>query len=151
MEIGDHVHIDGYEGVGEIIAIKGTNAEVAMGILKMKVKIELLSLADEEDWDEEEESESSYETVDTKTKMMNFQFELDVRGKLREDLIPLLTTWVDDAILIGADTAKIIHGRGNGVLRETVRSFLRKYKEVEKVTNEEGGWGDGVTIVTFKN
>ena len=151
MKIGDHVHIHGYEGVGEIIAIKGANAEVAMGILKMKVKLEQLSAAGDDEWEEDEVEETSYEGVDTKAKMQSFQFELDVRGKMRDELIPLLTTWTDDAILIGANKAKIIHGRGNGVLRDTVRSFLKKYKEVEKLENEEVGWGDGVTLVTFRN
>ena len=150
MKIGDHVHINGYEGVGEIIAIKGLNAEVAMGILKMKVKLEQLSPAGDDEWEEDEVEETSYEGVDTKAKMQSFQFELDVRGKMRDELIPLLTTWTDDAILIGATKAKIVHGRGNGVLRDTVRSFLKKYKEVEKLENEKGGWGDGVTLVTFR-
>ena len=58
MKTGDHVHIDGYEGVGEIIAIKGNNAEVAMGILKMKVKLEQLSPAGDDEWEEDEEKET---------------------------------------------------------------------------------------------
>ena len=149
MKVGDKVHVEGYEGLGEIIALKGNAAEVAMGLLKMKVKTENLTVTDEED--EWEEDEPSHYTVDTKEKMQNFQFELDIRGKMKDEVITLLTTWADDAILIGVDKAKIIHGRGNGVLRDTVRSFLRKYKEVEKVGNEEGSWGDGATIVIFRN
>jgi len=116
----------------------------------MKVKLEQLSAAGDDEWEEDEVEETSYEGVDTRAKMQTFQFELDVRGKMRDELIPLLTTWADDAILIGANKAKIVHGRGNGVLRDTVRSFLKKYKEVEKLKNEEGGWGDGVTLVTFR-
>lgn len=152
MKLGDKVTIKGYEGLGEILSIQGTHAEVAMGLLKIKVKVDQLSVEDEDEWEEEEqEGASSYTSVDTKAKMQGFQFELDIRGKMKDEVITLLANWVDDAILIGVDSAKIIHGRGNGVLRDTVRSFLKKYKEVEKVGSEVGGWGDGVTVVTFKN
>jgi DNA mismatch repair protein MutS2 len=147
MKVGDKVLVKGYTEIGEILTIKGENAEVAMGLLKMKVKVANLTITEDE-WEPEE---PSHYTVDTKEKMQNFKFELDIRGKMKDEVITLLTTWADDAILIGVDKAKIIHGRGNGVLRDTVRSFLRKYNEIEKVGNEEGSWGDGATIVYFRN
>jgi DNA mismatch repair protein MutS2 len=58
---------------------------------------------------------------------------------------------VDDAILLGVSEAKVVHGRGNGILKDTVRSFLRKYKEVQSVGDDEKGkGGDFVTVVKFK-
>jgi DNA mismatch repair protein MutS2 len=90
-------------------------------------------------------------SVDTKERMMNFKFELDVKGKMRDEVISELTGWVDDAVLLGVEQAVVVHGRGSGVLKDTVRAFLRKYKEVESVsdgTPDRGG--DFVTVVKFR-
>lgn len=151
MKAGDKVHIEGYDGTGEILSVKGNQAEVSMGIMKMKVKTTQLTLASDQSEEENTSSSIAYSGIDTREKMMHFQYELDVRGKMKDEVLVLLTQWVDDAILLGVTEAKIIHGKGNGILRETVRSFLRKYKEIEKAANDPSGWGDGVTVVTFRD
>ncbi len=151
LKQGDFVTIDGQETAGEVISIKGNNVEVALGVMKVTVKLSRVTPTTKpvEDSSSTTSEANSY-TVDTKEKMMHFQFELDVRGKMKEDVMIELTPWIDDAILLRVEEAKIIHGRGNGVLKNTVRSMLRKYKEVEKISDEEKGRGDAVTIVRFK-
>lgn len=86
--------------------------------------------------------------IDTKEKLMHFKFELDVRGKMKEEVMMELPVWVDEAILLGIKEAKVIHGRGNGILKDTVRSTLRKFKEVDSVADEGGN--DYITLVKFK-
>ncbi len=150
---GDFVTIDGQDTIGEVLSIRGNNAEVALGVMKVTVKLNKLTLTDapDEEYDDENSGTSTSYSVDTKEKMMHFQFELDVRGKMKEDVMIELSTWIDDALLLGVEEAKIIHGRGSGVLKNTVRSILRKYSQVEKVSDEarERG-GDSVTVVRFK-
>jgi DNA mismatch repair protein MutS2 len=151
---GDFVTIDGQDTIGEVLFIRGNNAEVALGVMKVTVKLNKLTLteAPDEEYESEENSGASNSySVDTKEKMMHFKFELDVRGKMKEDVMIELSTWIDDALLLGVEEAKIIHGRGSGVLKNTVRSILRKYTQVEKASDEarERG-GDSVTVVKFK-
>jgi DNA mismatch repair protein MutS2 len=149
IKVGDFVTIDGQETIGEVISIRGNNIEVALGLMKVTVKLNKVSLTQKPQEENRAGSENTAYTVDTKEKMMNFQFELDVRGKTKEDVMVELMTWTDDAILLGVEEAKIIHGRGNGILKNTVRSMLRKYKEIETLSDDERG-GDGVTVVKFK-
>ncbi len=148
---GDYVKIVGQETVAEVLAVKGNDLEVAMGLMKMTVKKNKVSLA-EPPYIVESQNEPEDRTVssgiDTKEKLMHFQFELDVRGKMKDEVIQELPAWVDDALLLGVKEVKIIHGRGNGILKETVRSFLRKYKEVESLGDDGGS--DFVTVVKFK-
>jgi len=150
---GDFVNIEGQEATGEVLSIKGNNVEVALGLMKVTVKLNKVSLAEkpEDEYSSTEtNSSSSGYSIDTKEKMMHFQFEFDIRGKLKEDVMIELATWIDDAILLGVEEAKILHGRGTGVLKNTARSMLRKYKEVESAKDGEGRGGDGITVVRFK-
>ena len=149
---GDFVKIAGQEAVAEVLAVKGNDLEVTMGLMKMTVKKNKVSIA-KAPYQEEQKSgpgEDRTQTsgIDTKERLMHFKFELDVRGKMKDEVIQELPAWVDDALLLGIKEAKIVHGRGTGVLKETVRSFLRKYKEIESAGDESGN--DFVTVVKFK-
>ncbi len=149
---GDFVKINGQDTVVEVLSVKGNDLKVAMGIMKMTVKKNKVTFSQPPPESFIPVSHDSGNVkIDTKEKLLHFQFELDVRGKAKEDVITLLTNWVDDALLLGLPEARIVHGRGSGVLKDTVRSFLRKYKEVESATDEvrEKG-GDHVTLVKFK-
>jgi DNA mismatch repair protein MutS2 len=151
---GDYVKIIGQDTVGQVISVKGNDLEVAVGLLKFNVKKTKVELSEPDDTDETEDFEfdAADSGIDTKEKLLNFKYELDVRGKMKDEVITELTSWVDDALLLGITEARIIHGRGSGVLKDTVRSFLRKYKEVGSVGDDmkEKG-GDYNTLVKFKS
>ena len=59
--------------------------------------------------------------------------------------------YIDDAILIRIKNVNIIHGKGNGILRQVIREYLRTVDEIKEFKDEplERG-GDGVTTITFK-
>lgn len=146
---GDFVIINGQETVAEVVATKGNDLELAIGVMRITVKKNKVTLVAPPK--PQSSSTEQKSVIDTKEKLLHFQFELDVRGKMKDEVITELTQWVDDAILLGVTEAKIIHGRGSGILKTTVRSFLKKYKEVMSAADEstERG-GDNVTIVKFK-
>ncbi len=151
---GDFVTILSQGTVGEVIAVKGNDLEIALGLMKVTVKKNKVApaLAPKED----DSRLSSYHDqgsrgIDTKEKLMRFKFELDVRGKSKEEVMAELAEWVDDALLLGIKEATVVHGRGNGILKDTVRATLRKYKEIGNLSDavlEKGG--EGTTVVKFK-
>ncbi|MBQ1414852.1 MAG: Smr/MutS family protein, partial [Lachnospiraceae bacterium] len=60
--------------------------------------------------------------------------------------------YLDDAYLARKETARIIHGRGTGALKDAVRSMLRKHPHVKSYRfGEFNEGGNGVTVVTFKD
>ena len=144
--------IIGQDAVAEVLAVKGNDLEVAVGLMKMMVKKSKATLVKQPNQEERKNSQiedrAMTSGIDTKDRLLHFKFELDVRGKMKDEVLQELPVWVDDALLLGVKEAKIIHGRGNGILKDTVRSFLRKYKEIENARDE--GDNDFVTVVKFK-
>jgi len=84
-------------------------------------------------------------------KMMNFQLTLDLRGKRADETHSLLQRYIDDAILLNIPEVRILHGKGNGVLRQVTRDYLSTVKEIKKYADEtlERG-GSGITVVNFR-
>jgi DNA mismatch repair protein MutS2 len=88
---------------------------------------------------------------DLQNKLMQFQLTLDLRGKRAEETFSLLQRYIDDAVLLNIPEVRILHGKGNGVLRQVTRDYLSKVKEVKKFGDEklEQG-GSGITVVSFR-
>ncbi|MCX6240410.1 MAG: Smr/MutS family protein [Bacteroidetes bacterium] len=88
---------------------------------------------------------------DLHMKLIEFQSTLDLRGKRVDETISLLQKYIDDAIMLSIPEVRILHGKGNGVLRQVTRDYLRSVKEIKSAKDEllERG-GSGITVVLFK-
>jgi DNA mismatch repair protein MutS2 len=76
--------------------------------------------------------------------------EIDLRGSRIDDISIALDRYIDQALLNGLSSIRIIHGKGSGKLRKKVQELLRKDKRIDHF--KLGEWnegGDGVTIVSF--
>ena len=77
--------------------------------------------------------------------------EIDVRGYEPDDAIRAVETFLENAVMGGVDRARIIHGKGRGILRERLKHWLKDQpvvKEFQLGELREGG--TGVTIVTLE-
>ncbi|WP_239691970.1 Smr/MutS family protein [Hymenobacter coccineus] len=84
-------------------------------------------------------------------RMAGFSPTLDLRGERAEDALTKTMSFVDDAVMLGMPEVKFVHGRGNGVLRQVVRDYLRSVKAVASVADEHADrGGDGVTLAVLK-
>ncbi len=73
--------------------------------------------------------------------------ELMLLGKLVEDALLELDNFLDDAVLAGLTTVRIVHGKGTGALRSAVGEYLSRDQRVESFRlGVQGEGGDGVTI-----
>lgn len=147
---GDRVRIIGQEGSGTILSIQGKNATVQFGLLKSVTrlnKLEKISAAVEKEISAKLRSAG----INVIEKRANFNPTLDIRGKRVDEVIGILEQYLDTAILLGQGELRILHGKGEGVLRKVVRDHLKRYREVASVNDEhiERG-GDGITVVVLK-
>ena len=66
------------------------------------------------------------------------------------DALEAVMKYVDDAIMLGVPSVRILHGKGTGALREEIQKFLRTVPGVASAQDEDIRFGgSGVTVVKF--
>ena len=76
---------------------------------------------------------------------------LDVRGKRYVEAEPIVERWIDDALLAGNSSLRLIHGKGTGMLGRGLQEYLRGHPGVKSLRygNEEEG-STGVTMIELQ-
>ena len=77
---------------------------------------------------------------------------LDLHSFAPKEVADVVRSYLDEAVEKGFHQVRIIHGRGIGAQRKTVRTVLGRDPRVESfsdATPDAGGWG--ATLVTFRN
>ena len=153
-EEGDWVEITQYGTTGEVIAIKGKNATVLSGTVNIKVPLkDLKKVAQRPSPNAHRPKRSSYGNImnDINQKAAKFKPSIDLRGKRAIEALDELKSYLDDAILLSAQEVTILHGKGDGILRNVLREYLQTVDDVEHFGDahvERGG--QGITIVKLR-
>ena len=153
LGVGSYVRIEGQTAIGEILAIRGKDAEVRIGELKSNIKLSRLDKVSRKTYREAVGIRETPRTqgVDLNEKMMNFSFNLDIRGYRGEESLGELDRFMDSALMLGYPELRIVHGKGDGILRTLVRNHLRSYKQVASMADEHADrGGQGVTLVKMR-
>ena len=70
-----------------------------------------------------------------------------MRGERLGDALDIVTHFIDDAIMLGVGSVRIIHGKGTGVLREEIQKYLRTIPGLTVSDEDVRIGGTGVTLV----
>lgn len=143
IKAGDFVKLRTGGTTGMVESINKKDAVLIMGEMRMTVKLRDLQHANAP-----LELKPTL-TVDTSsiTKNAHFEPKLDIRGMRREEGLQAVQEFMDEAILSASSSLQIIHGKGNGVLRNAARLKIREYKVTSMQYDDPRRGGDGVTIV----
>jgi len=146
--VGDQVKISGQSAVGKLLEIHKTKATVEFGELRTQVDLKRLEKVGRKEARSLKHSSSGY---DTQKEMADFRMDLDVRGKRGEEAVKEAISFLDKAVILGFDKLRIIHGRGDGILKKLIRRELKGFTAIERIEDEhfEQG-GDGVTLVYLR-
>jgi DNA mismatch repair protein MutS2 len=146
IKIGDWVKLNDSETTGQVMEIARDNLIIAIGDLRTVAKKTRVQKVSKKTVPKE--IRRGYTSTDS---MANFSPEIDVRGKRGEEALYEIEKYLDKAIMMGFGTLKIIHGKGDGILRKLIREYMRKYKEVDRMEDEHADrGGDGITYVYLK-
>lgn len=150
LKVGDRVRMIGQEVTGTLLSIKGNATVVQFGNLQSHLKLSQLVRSDLVDAGQSAKRARSF-GINVLEKQSFFESTLDVRGKRVEEVGAILDQFLDDAILLGQGELKILHGKGEGVLRKVIREQLKRTKQVASFKDEHvDRGGDGITLVVLK-
>lgn len=150
--VGDNVRMRGLTTVGTVEAISGKEATVIFGDVRTKVKMSRLEHTTKTPETTQPAtfgiSEETRQTIDS--HKLNFHQDLDVRGMRGDEALNAVQHFIDDAILVGMSRVRILHGKGNGILRQLIRQYLQSVPNVTSCKDEHVQFGGaGITVVDF--
>ena len=150
LKTGDIIFLLDYQQEGEVLELpdKNGNFKVKAGILRTKVNTKRVRLL------EKHLTKIPIKISNTSVKkpsVSNFKQEIDLRGRTGEEAWHELDKYLDDALMAGLHSVRIIHGKGTGALRKFIQEELRRDRRILSYRNGEFGEGDfGVTIAELK-
>lgn len=152
IKIGDKVSIDGGDTSFKVSAIKGNEVELSMGEMKTMVKLtRLRKTTGDKQIEQSQPAFKRVQGIDINERMNNFSPTIDLRGRRGEEAINLVDGFLDNALLLGSYELRILHGKGDGILRKLIREHLRRVSFVATFKDEKVEFGgDGITLVALK-
>lgn len=149
LKAGDFVRVKGQSSVGQIMEISGGNVKVAFGTMVMTLKKDRIEPAAAPKKADNRVSAVSLQTQDhIYEKKLAFKQDIDVRGMRGDEAVQAVTYFIDDAIQVGMDRVRILHGTGNGILRTLIRQYLETVPGVKNYRDEHVQFGGaGITVV----
>ena len=162
LQAGDTVRIKGLSTVGKIENISGDMATAVFGGMRTKMRLNRLehalpdsaSTASADKTEQRKESltygisQETRKTIDD--RKANFHQDIDVRGMRGDEALNAVQYFIDDAILVGMPRVRILHGKGNGILRQLIRQYLSSVPNVTHYADEHVQFGGaGITVVDF--
>lgn len=165
LTVGDAVRIKGLQSIGRIESIKGDQCTAVFGGMKTQLRLNRLEFVSNPTAGQPDDNEvktknetmmeglGAYnishvtrETMDDRRK--NFHQDIDVRGMRGDEALHVVQEFIDDAILVGMPRVRILHGKGNGILRELIRLYLATEPSVTHFADEHVQFGGaGITVV----
>ena len=151
LKVGEKVRIKDNGLVGEVAKISSKSVTVIVGNITSTMaptRVERISSNEFR-----EASRKAFAPVQQRVdsaiteRKLAFKPELDVRGERLADALDIVTHYIDDAIMLGVGSVRIIHGKGTGVLREEIQKYLRTIPGLTVSDEDVRTGGTGVTVV----
>jgi len=153
LKSGSNVRLKGQSTTGVILEIQDKNAIVAFGQMKSTVKLSKLEAVSNTQIKKEQrkyENLGNSSTDEVRQRKLTFTSEIDVRGMRGDEALQAVTYFIDDAVMVGVASVRILHGTGTGALRQMIRQYLGTVNGVRTYRDEHVQFGGaGITIVEF--
>ena len=152
--VGDLVRLRSLNREGRVVRVIDANSlEVSFGTMKTRVpRSDIAEITPVHESPVESVRRHGGITVSTSSGDDDtLSSEINVIGRTADEAEAEVERFVEHAFLAGLPRIRIVHGVGMGVLRRTLRDFLRKHPHVVSVTEppyNEGG--QGATIVELR-
>jgi DNA mismatch repair protein MutS2 len=154
LKAGATVRLKGQMATGIIVEMQDKQALVTFGNMKSTVKLSKLEPISNNQLKKETrkyESLGNSTTDEVRQRKLTFSSEIDVRGMRGDEAIQAVMYFIDDAIMVGVASVRILHGTGTGALRQMIRQYLATVNGVRVFHDEHINFGgSGITVVEFE-
>lgn len=142
----DFVKLKTGGATGRVLSISKQKAMVQVGDMRMTIHLRDLQHANSPL--DVQAGRSIQTDID---QAASFQPKLDIRGMRMEEALRIVEAFIDQALMTGTTNLRILHGKGDGVLRKAVRAKLREYQVDMAIRHPEPELGgDGITLVEIR-
>ncbi len=149
---GDRVKILSLHADGEVLEINGENILVTYGesMITSVKKANVEKITARESTSKQGAGYAAQYDWSITQRKLNFKSEIDIRGKRGDEAVEIVRNFVDDATVVGVSQLRILHGKGNGILKSLVRDYLNSLNIVKSCRDEHADrGGSGITLVTL--
>ena len=155
LKVGEKVRVKDNGMVGEVAKVSTKAVSVIVGNITTKLPLDRVEriTAGEYKAAAKAPAERPRQVYDTslQERKAQFKLEVDVRGERVTDALEIVMKYLDDAIMLGVPSVRILHGKGTGALREEIQKYVRTVPGVVSATDEHVQFGgSGVTVVKFE-
>jgi DNA mismatch repair protein MutS2 len=138
---------------GEILESRENSLMIAMGQMITTIPADQAEPVSEKEYIEKTGTRTGsgkFTGFDLDERKLNFTPNLDIRGLRAEDALRRVTEFIDEAVMVGSFNLRILHGKGDGILRQLIREYLSGIDVVSRFQDEDIRYGGtGITLVTL--
>lgn len=150
LKVGDAVRMTDTMAAGEIVEIKDNMVRVEAGSFSFLVTSNKIEKISRGELKKSLRSAVTYREPDPvlTQRKLSFKPEIDIRGVRGEEAIRKVQDLIDNALMVQHRNLRILHGKGNGILRQLVREYLSTLNVVKSCRDEHVDMGgSGITVV----
>ncbi len=151
LVVGCNVRLTDRNMNGIIIELNDKKALVAIGDIKTWIplnKLEYIEAGKAKRTQQITIRQLNTAATKIQQKTLTFKSTLDVRGMRADEALQAVTYFLDDATMVSAKEVRILHGTGNGILRQIIRDYLPTHPMVVSFKDEHVDFGGaGITVV----
>ncbi len=147
---GDKVKLVGMETAGEVVKVDGKNITVAFGNMISTVEIDKIIFSETKE--QLQKPKRVKLSPELQARRFTFRPEIDVRGKRGDEALQMIQQFVDEAVMAESRNLTILHGKGNGILRQLIRDYLESLNFVKRCKDahaDRGGAGITEVVLDF--
>lgn len=148
ISIGMNVFIPSLRQTGKVLSLPNKSNQVQVLIGSAKINFDVKNL--------EKSNIETKPTLPSSNRPSNIKSstvasEINIIGCTVDEAIPVIDKYLDDCYMSNIPTARIVHGKGTGALKNGVHKFLKTNPRVKSFRLGTFGEGEmGVTVVEFK-
>jgi DNA mismatch repair protein MutS2 len=150
LKPGDAVRMIDTMAAGEVIKIEGDMVQVETGSIRLFVPAGKVERISRSELKKTARSFQLYREADPEIEQRKLLFkpEIDIRGVRGEEALNLVRDFIDNALMVQHRNLRILHGKGNGILRQLIREYLSTLNVVKSFRDEHVDMGgSGITVV----